>query len=103
MYTDEKPLTEGEVTSTETWSYPLSSWAYYYKLRQTEWIVQLGFELNIYQNDELSGMYWLVLKDSFESVANLTKVPKSSSRCSNSALRKDANLCQSTPQAVKAV
>ncbi|KAL9005096.1 MAG: hypothetical protein Q9188_002116 [Gyalolechia gomerana] len=57
-YTSEKPLTEGEATSTEIWSFPLSSWAYYYKLRQMEWIVQLGFELNIYQNDELSGMYW---------------------------------------------
>lgn len=58
MYTNEKPLTESEATGTEIWSYPLSSWAYYYKLRQMEWIVQLGFELNIYQNDELCGMYW---------------------------------------------
>lgn len=23
-----------------------------------EWIVQMGFELEIYQIDELSGMYW---------------------------------------------
>ncbi|KAL8944918.1 MAG: hypothetical protein Q9216_000079 [Gyalolechia sp. 2 TL-2023] len=57
-YTSEQPLTDGEPTGTEIWSFPLSSWAYYYKLRQMEWIVQLGFELNIYQNDELSGMYW---------------------------------------------
>ena len=57
-YTSEKPLTEGEPAGTEIWSFPLSSWAYYYKLRQMEWIVQLGFELNIYQNDELGGMYW---------------------------------------------
>ncbi|KAL8660163.1 MAG: hypothetical protein Q9226_000069 [Calogaya cf. arnoldii] len=57
-YTGEKPLTEGGPTGTETWSFPLSSWAYYYKLRQMEWIIQLGFELGIYQNDELSAMYW---------------------------------------------
>ncbi|KAL8789606.1 MAG: hypothetical protein Q9213_001042 [Squamulea squamosa] len=57
-YTGEKPLREGGPTGTEIWSFPLSSWAYYYKLRQTEWIVQLGFELGIYQNDELSAMYW---------------------------------------------
>lgn len=23
-----------------------------------EWIVQLGFELDVYQVDELAGMYW---------------------------------------------
>ncbi|KAL8773941.1 MAG: hypothetical protein Q9209_001371 [Squamulea sp. 1 TL-2023] len=57
-YTGEKPLTDGGPMGTEIWSFPLSSWAYYYKLRQTEWIVQLGFELGIYQNDELSAMYW---------------------------------------------
>lgn len=26
-----------------------------------EWIVQLGFELDIYQADELAGMYWYVV------------------------------------------
>ncbi|RCI17235.1 hypothetical protein L249_2444 [Ophiocordyceps polyrhachis-furcata BCC 54312] len=40
--------------------YPLvlSSWTYLYKLHQMELIVQLGFELEIYQADELAGMYW---------------------------------------------
>ncbi|TPX10581.1 uncharacterized protein E0L32_008467 [Thyridium curvatum] len=37
---------------------PLSSWSYLYKLRIMEWIVQLGFELQTYQPDELAGMYW---------------------------------------------
>ncbi|GAP90122.1 putative n-alpha-acetyltransferase auxiliary subunit [Rosellinia necatrix] len=37
---------------------PLSSWVYLYRLRQMEWIVQLGFELGIYQFDELAGMYY---------------------------------------------
>ena len=40
------------------YSVPLSSWAYLYKLRLMEWIVQLGFELETYQSDELAGMYW---------------------------------------------
>ncbi|KAH7040078.1 Mak10 subunit, NatC N-terminal acetyltransferase-domain-containing protein [Microdochium trichocladiopsis] len=39
-------------------SLPLSSWCFFYKIRQMEWIVQLGFELDIYQSDELAGMYW---------------------------------------------
>lgn len=40
--------------------YPLhlSSWAYLYKLQQMERIVQLGFELQLYQADEMAGMYW---------------------------------------------
>ena len=45
----------------DLWSFPLSSWAYYHKLHQMEWIVQLGFELEIYQTEELAGMYWYVL------------------------------------------
>ncbi|RYP11545.1 hypothetical protein DL765_007734 [Monosporascus sp. GIB2] len=53
---EEKPLTtdRGDIG----YRLPLSSWAYLYKLRQMEWIVQLGFELAIYQPDELAGMYW---------------------------------------------
>ncbi|RYP84567.1 hypothetical protein DL769_001155 [Monosporascus sp. CRB-8-3] len=53
---DERPLTtdRGDLG----YRLPLSSWAYLYKLRQMEWIVQLGFELAIYQPDELAGMYW---------------------------------------------
>jgi hypothetical protein len=46
------------VPSDPAYSLPLSSWAYLYKLRLMEWIVQLGFELEVYQPDELAGMYW---------------------------------------------
>ncbi|KAK4122570.1 hypothetical protein N657DRAFT_598153 [Parathielavia appendiculata] len=59
LQTEEKPLvyppSSGVVPSH---SLPLSSWAYHYKLRLMEWTVQLGFELEIYQPDELAGMYW---------------------------------------------
>jgi N-alpha-acetyltransferase 35, NatC auxiliary subunit len=43
---------------TEGYGLPLSSWTYFHKLRQMEWMVQLGFELEVYQPDELAGMYW---------------------------------------------
>lgn len=43
-------------SNLELWS--LTSWTYHYKLHMMEWIVQLGFELEIYQPDEFPGMYW---------------------------------------------
>jgi len=58
---DEQPLAypaDAPPSSPPAYSLPLSSWAYLYKLRLMEWIVQLGFELQIYQADELAGMYW---------------------------------------------
>lgn len=58
---DEKPISFqlfGTGSARPTFSLPLSSWAYLYKLRLMEWIVQLGFELEVYQPDELAGMYW---------------------------------------------
>jgi len=64
--TNERPLLSSqEPGAEELWSFPLSSWVYYHKLRQLEWIVQLGFELHIYQDSELAGMYWSVLFSSF--------------------------------------
>lgn len=55
QYTNEEPITDEEEV---IWSFPLSSWAYYHKLQQLEWIVQMGFELDVYKTDELGGMYW---------------------------------------------
>lgn len=59
--TKEQPIMQRSalgLNSIETYSLPLSSWTYLYKLRQMEAIVQLGFELEVYQPDELAGMYW---------------------------------------------
>ncbi|OAA43854.1 Mak10 subunit, NatC N(alpha)-terminal acetyltransferase [Metarhizium rileyi] len=59
--TKEQPLLQQSTlghSAVEIYSLPLSSWAYLYKLQQMEAIVQLGFELEIYQKDELAGMYW---------------------------------------------
>ncbi|RPB26326.1 hypothetical protein L211DRAFT_805150 [Terfezia boudieri ATCC MYA-4762] len=57
-YTKEEPM--AGVDGGETFSYPLSSWVFHYKLRIMEWIVLLGFELEIYQPYEFAGMYWVV-------------------------------------------
>ncbi|KAK4095167.1 hypothetical protein PCL_09195 [Purpureocillium lilacinum] len=59
--TKEKPMVHQPSMSAppvESYALSLSSWTYLYKLRQMEWIVQLGFELEVYQPDELGGMYW---------------------------------------------
>lgn len=58
QFTQEEPIVDREVSNDPIYSFPLSSWAYFYKLCQMEWIVQLGFELETYQQDELAGMYW---------------------------------------------
>ncbi|KAI1031705.1 hypothetical protein LB504_000666 [Fusarium proliferatum] len=58
---NEKPMrqfTGANSQPIDSYSLPLSSWTYLYKIRQMEWIVQLGFELEVYQPDELAGMYW---------------------------------------------
>jgi hypothetical protein len=59
LQTEEQPLVYPPSSGVAaSHSLPLSSWAYHYKLRLMEWTVQLGFELEIYQPSELSGMYW---------------------------------------------
>ncbi|TAQ85153.1 acyltransferase [Chlorociboria aeruginascens] len=57
-FTKEEPIINPEISSDPMFSFPLSSWAYFHKLRQMEWIVQMGFELQTYQPDEFAGMYW---------------------------------------------
>ena len=57
LFTHERsaaPAPPGE----ELFAFPLSSWAFHLKLRQMEWVVQLGFELDVYHKEELAGMYW---------------------------------------------
>ncbi|KAK6341037.1 hypothetical protein TWF696_009347 [Orbilia brochopaga] len=41
-----------------SYAFSLSSWVYYYKLKQMEWIIFLGFELDVYLPHEFAGMYW---------------------------------------------
>ena len=58
QFTREEPVLDHSISPDPIYSFPLSSWAYFYKLRQMEWIVQMGFELEVYQVNELAGMYW---------------------------------------------
>ncbi|KAI1262347.1 Mak10-domain-containing protein [Xylariaceae sp. FL1019] len=52
------PLSEIAQPGQDFTFLPLTSWAYVYKLQQMEWVVQLGFELTVYQPDELASMYY---------------------------------------------
>lgn len=56
--TKEKPISDRTISDDPIYAFPLSSWAYYYKLLQMEWIVSLGFELETYAPSEMAGMYW---------------------------------------------
>lgn len=40
--------------------YPLAAWVYFHKLLIMEWMLGLGFEMDVYLPDELAGMYKLV-------------------------------------------
>jgi len=57
-FTGEVPVIDESISNDPIYAFPLSSWAYFYKLRQMEWIVQMGFELETYQPDELGEMYY---------------------------------------------
>ncbi|KAL1647999.1 N-alpha-acetyltransferase, non-catalitic subunit [Diplodia intermedia] len=54
--------------------YPFASWVYHMKLRQMEWIVQLGFEQDIYLPDERAGMYWWLSSISASRVDLLERI-----------------------------
>ena len=49
---------DDEAAIQDVSSYPLSQWACFQKLRIMQWITQMGFELDVYQVDEMAGMYW---------------------------------------------
>lgn len=74
QFTGEKPIVDPSYSRTPVYSFPLSSWAYYHKLRQMEWIVQIGFELEVYQPDELAGMYWYLTHLTQTRVRHLERI-----------------------------
>ncbi|KAL9614381.1 MAG: hypothetical protein Q9167_001110 [Letrouitia subvulpina] len=73
QFTMEEPIRD-LTTSDEIWSFPLSSWAYYHKLNQMQWIVQMGLELDIYENDELASMYWYLQNLSSNLIQHLERI-----------------------------
>ena len=46
---------------------PLGTWVYLEKLRAIEMVIQLGFEMDIYLEVELAGMYWYVARRSADN------------------------------------
>ena len=58
VFTKEEPILDNSISPEPVYSFPLSSWAYFYKLQQMESVIQLGFELGTYAPDELAQMYW---------------------------------------------
>lgn len=92
-FTEEQPLKDSEDSNEEIWAFPMSSWAYYHKLRQIEWIIQMGFELDIYQVDELAGMYWYVLISIVKRImAEASQVPSACCQHSGPAPRANPNI-----------
>jgi N-alpha-acetyltransferase 35, NatC auxiliary subunit len=73
-FTKEEPIMEPNVSREPIYAFPLSSWSYFYKLRQMEWVVQMGFELEMYQPDELATMYWYVQYLSRTRVRHLERI-----------------------------
>ncbi|KAI9752782.1 MAG: hypothetical protein M4579_005488 [Chaenotheca gracillima] len=73
-FTKEEPIMNQSISRDPIFSFPLSSWAYHLKLRQMEWVIQLGFELEIYQPDELAGMYWYLQYISQTRVGHLERM-----------------------------
>ncbi|KAL3418683.1 N-alpha-acetyltransferase 35, NatC auxiliary subunit [Phlyctema vagabunda] len=74
LFTKEQAVVDRTVSNDPIFAFPLSSWAYFYKLRQMEWVVQLGFELEIYQMDELAGMYWYLVQLSKTRLRHLERM-----------------------------
>ena len=62
------------MSTRATYFYPLSSWAYHYKLYQLEQIVKMGFELSIYAHDELPNMYWYLSQLCMVHVSHLDRI-----------------------------
>ena len=56
--TQETPACDARFATESAYSFPLGSWAYYYKLRCMEYHLLLGFELEVYQPWEIAGIYW---------------------------------------------
>jgi hypothetical protein len=88
QYTKEEPIRDREISSEPVYSFPLSSWSYLYKLRQMEWLVQMGFELVVYQPDELATMYWYLQYLAKTRMRHLERIRGFNVRALNDARRK---------------
>lgn len=69
--TNEKPLPYGDELA---YSYPLSSWVYHYKLLQLRLVIQVGFELEIYEASEYVDIYWYLSHISSLHLSHLERI-----------------------------
>ncbi|KAG0648103.1 mak10 [Hyphodiscus hymeniophilus] len=86
-FTKEKPVLDESISTEPIYSFPLSSWAYFYKLQQMELVIQLGFELGTYAPDELARMYWYLKYISQTRSRHLERVKGFIVRAQRKALR----------------
>ena len=72
--TKEIPLLEPSLGPEPAFAFPVSSWVYHHKLRQMQWIIQLGFELDIYEPDELGGLYFDLQRVATQHLGHLERI-----------------------------
>lgn len=84
-FTNEEPVVDESVYSYPIYTFPLSSWALVYKLRQMEWIIQLGFELQTYAPDELARMYYYLKYIAQARIQHLERIQQSILRAQRAA------------------
>lgn len=84
----EKPMVSPGFGPLPIFAFPLSSWCYYYKLRQMMWFTQMGFELDVYAADERAGMYWTLHYLAQACTRHLQRISLFLTR-DHAALRKD--------------
>ncbi|KAI1293383.1 Mak10 subunit, NatC N-terminal acetyltransferase-domain-containing protein [Xylaria venustula] len=73
-------VSQGAYPEEDPTYFPLSTWVFLLKLQQMEWIVKLGFELRIYQPDELAGMYYYLNRLTIVRMKKLEEVQKMTAR-----------------------
>ncbi|TKA68441.1 hypothetical protein B0A49_05779, partial [Cryomyces minteri] len=71
--------------------FPLTYWVYHHKVRQMEWIVELGFEQDVYAPDELALMYWYLQHLTASRVEHLKRIRLFLSNRHERLLREDRN------------
>jgi hypothetical protein len=103
QYTKEEPIRDREISSDPVYSFPLSSWSYFYKLRQMEWLVQMGFELDVYQPDELATMYWYLQYLAKTRMRHLERIRGFNVRALNDSRRKTSLSAEEQTQFINAL
>ncbi|KAG0634665.1 Mak10 subunit, NatC N-terminal acetyltransferase-domain-containing protein [Tuber brumale] len=84
-----------------SFAFPLSSWVYHYKLRQMEWIMLLGFELDVFQTHEFAGMYWYLQHYTRTRISHIERMLQFANRAISGPPLERRKELRSNPQQVK--